>query len=144
MVAEEKIRERLSEVGFFKEKNLKNFRKQKLRLSSGGEFEFDAVDGGGKAAVCISTSKGLTHRGSVQSGTLSKIYKDMYFLLMAENINHRVVVFSEKSAYDVFCKQQKKKRVHPKIALLHVPLSNETQTQIEGANKEASTENRKQ
>ena len=144
MVAEEEIRERLSEVGFFKEKNLKNFRKQKLQLLSGGEFEFDAVDGGGKVAVCISTSKGLTHRGSVQSGTLSKIYKDMYFLLMAKNIRHRVVVFSEKSAHTVFCGEKNTGRISSDIAILHVPLSDKMQKQIDGARRESSTENRKQ
>ena len=143
MVAEEEIRERLSEVGFFKEKKLKNFRKQKLRLSSGGEFEFDAVDGDGKAAVCISTTKGLTHRGNAQSGTKRKIQADVNYLSQTD-VDYRVLVFSEKSAHAVFCKEQNKGRISSDIAILHVPLSSEMQKQIDDANKESSIEGRKQ
>ncbi len=137
--AEEEIRAKLPEIRFFKEKNLRNFRKDKLRLSSGGEYEFDAVDEEGIAAVNISASKGLTHRGYKQAGTLRKIQAEVDFLTRV-NVKYRVLIFVQETAYDVFCEQQKKGRIPKEIELLHVPVSEELQKLLAEAGQKASDE----
>src|SRR3982751_4444495 len=71
------------------------FHRERLKLSSGGVFDFDAVSSDGGAAVTISTSGGTTASGKLGTGKLMKLRSDMYFLLLA-NVERRCVVLTEK------------------------------------------------
>ncbi len=137
--AERAIRAELPKVDFFKAKGLKNFCQKKLPLSPGGEFEFDAVDDSGVAAVNIYAGQGKTHRGQVQSGTINKIYKDIYFLSLAK-VNHRAVVFAQEIAFEVFNQARNNGRIPKDIKLLHVPVSKELQKRLLEAGEKASQE----
>ena len=88
-----------------------NFIPSSILLLSGGSFKFDAVSEDRKIAVVVSTSKAST-------GADRKIYKDFYFLLLAQEVEHRVAVCTQKCLFAYFQKQQKCGRVHPKITLL--------------------------
>ena len=134
------IREKLPTVDFFKERNLTNFSEKNLTLSSGGQFKFDAVDETNTAAVNISASKGVTlTTGKPQSATKRKVFADAHFLLQA-NVDVRAIVFAQKTAYDVFEKEQKNGRIPENIKLLHIPVSAELQKRLDEAGKKSSDE----
>jgi hypothetical protein len=69
------------------------FTKQRLRLTSGGFFEFDAVSADGKMAVAISTCGGVTAGGNKATSKLHKIRADALFLIMAD-VERKVLAFS--------------------------------------------------
>ncbi|MGB9588163.1 MAG: hypothetical protein ACPL7O_08290 [Armatimonadota bacterium] len=62
-----------------------HFYRNRLSLTSGGVFDFDAVSQDRKIAACISTSGGKTARGKHAVGKLLKLRSEMLFLLLAKN-----------------------------------------------------------
>ena len=67
------------------------FSRERLKLTSGGVFDFDAVSADGKIVASISTSAAHTARGKLGVGKLAKIRADMLFLLMATFAQERTV-----------------------------------------------------
>ncbi|PYO63146.1 MAG: hypothetical protein DMD28_03060, partial [Gemmatimonadetes bacterium] len=53
------------------------FRKQPVRLTSGGEFEFDAISSDRRVIVTVSTSRHHTNSGRRGAGKLNKIRSDI-------------------------------------------------------------------
>ena len=57
----------------------KRFRRERLELSSGGVFDFDAVSDDESMVATISTSGAKTASGKQAVGKLLKIRSDMFF-----------------------------------------------------------------
>jgi len=74
------------------------FFRERVRLSSGGVCDFDAVSADKKIVAAISTSGALTATNKFAVGKMLKIRSDMYFLLLVHT-ERRVVVLTEKDMY---------------------------------------------
>src|ERR1700690_1039970 len=83
------------------------FHKEKLRLSSGGLFEFDAISHDGKLIASISTDGGITAPGRKAAPKLNKVRSDILFLLLYE-ANRRLVLLTDKAMFDL-CEQERAK-----------------------------------
>jgi hypothetical protein len=110
-----------------------------LRLSSGGEFEFDAVSVDGSIAANISTSSAKTASGKRAVGKLQKIRADMLFLLLAD-VQRRIVVLTEKDMYDLCVREKEAGRVPPEIEFAHAQIPDDLANQLRQARKRASRE----
>jgi hypothetical protein len=75
------------------------FSRERVRLSSGGVCDFDAVSADGRIVAAISTSGAVTAGGKHAVGKVLKIRSDMYFLLLAE-ADRRIVVLTEKDMHE--------------------------------------------
>jgi hypothetical protein len=71
------------------------FSKTKLRLSWGGEFEYDAVSSDGSIVASVSTSSCHTAGGRPAVGKYHKIRSDVLYLLNAVGPKRRVLVFTD-------------------------------------------------
>lgn len=83
----------------------KRFRHERLGLSSGGVFDFDAVSDDDSMVATISTSGAKTASGKLAVGKLLKIRSDMFFLLLAAKAQRRVVVLTEPDMLEL-CKKE--------------------------------------
>jgi hypothetical protein len=77
------------------------FYRNRLKLSSGGVFDFDVVSQNRKIAACISTSGGKTASGKLAVGKLLKLRSDMLFLLLAKEPEKRIIILTEADMFDV-------------------------------------------
>jgi hypothetical protein len=80
------------------------FSRERVRLSSGGFFDADAVSEDQKTIATISTSGARTSGGKNVIGKMLKIRSDMYFLLRAET-ERRLVILTESDMYAQFQKE---------------------------------------
>lgn len=115
------------------------FRRERIKLSSGGVFDFDAVSQDDTIVVTVSTSSGLTAGGKNPAGKLNKIRSDMYFLLLAP-AQQRIVVLTEKDMYDLCQKEVNGGRVDKSIQFLHVLIPSELADRLKDAKARASRE----
>src|SRR2546425_1499464 len=97
------------------------FHRERLRLSSGGVFDFDAVSSDKKVAASISTSGASTSSGKRGVGKLMKIRSDMLFLLLTP-VARRVIVLSEKDMYHLCLEEKEAGRSPTNIEFLHATL----------------------
>ncbi len=88
-----------------------DFSRNRLILTSGGVFDFDAVSKDRKIAACISTSGGKTVSGKYAVGKLLKIRSDILFLLLAKEPEKRVIILTEPDMFDVCTKEKVGSRV---------------------------------
>lgn len=87
------------------------FRRERLRLSTGGLFDFDAVSTDNRIVASISTSGGRTSSGKLGAGKLHKLRADMLFLTMVE-ADRRLIILTEQDMYKV-CEREKLNRRVP-------------------------------
>ena len=119
----------------------RKFSKKKIRLSSGGVFEFDAVSDDETIAVNISTSNSLTSGGKRGSGKLQKIRADIYFLLLLPNsVKRRLLLFTEPDMVELCQKEQKNGRIPQNIEIIVVELPENLKKKLIDAKKNASSE----
>ena len=83
----------------------KTFSKERVRLTSGGEFEFDAVSEDRRVVITISTSRHQTTSGRRGAGKLNKVRSDILFLTLCK-ARRRVVVLTESDMFHT-CQSQK-------------------------------------
>jgi len=83
----------------------KRFRHERLSLSSGGVFDFDAVSDDDSMVATISTGGAKTSSGKQAVGKLLKIRSGMFFLLLAAKAQRRVVVLTEPDMLEL-CKKE--------------------------------------
>ena len=95
------------------------FSRERVRLSSGGFFDADAVSEDLEIVAAISTSGARTSGGKNAVGKMLKIRSDMYFLLLAQ-AERRLVVLTESDMY-AQCQKEvtggasaEEHRVHPR------------------------------
>ena len=72
------------------------FSRERLKLTPGGVFDFDAVSADEKIVASISTSASRTATGKLAVGKLTKIRSDMLFLLMA-SCDQRLVILTDET-----------------------------------------------
>jgi hypothetical protein len=76
------------------------FYRERVRLTSGGVFYFDAVKRDGTVVATISTSGGTTSSGKLATGALMKLRSDMLFLTLAEP-KRALLILTERQAFDL-------------------------------------------
>lgn len=115
------------------------FRRERLQLSAGGVFDFDAVSGDNRIIATISTSSGTTAGGKHPVGKLMKLRADMLFLLMAE-AERRLIVLTERDMYDLCLKEKQGGRVPREIEFVKAQIPDELAERLRQAKSFASRE----
>jgi hypothetical protein len=122
------------------EKFGQRFYRERLQLSSGGIFDFDAVSEDHKIVATISTSGAKTARGKNASGKLFKIRSDMFFLLLVRDVNRRIVVLTETDMVDLCKKETTSGRVPNSIEFVHAVIPEDVAAKLRQARGIASSE----
>ena len=115
------------------------FSRERLRLSSGGVFDFDAVSEDGTIAATISTSGARTASGKNAVGKVLKIRSDMYFLLLAE-AQRKIVVLTERDMFDQCLKEKEGGRVAAGIEFVLAEIPSDLRARLVTARGAASQE----
>jgi len=115
------------------------FRRERLRLNSGGVFDFDAVSSDNTIVSNISTSSGITSGGKNPSGKIQKLRADMLFLLMVK-AEKRLIVLTEKGMYDLCLKEKSNGRVPLEVEFVLVELPESLAKSLQDAKSVASKE----
>jgi hypothetical protein len=117
------------------------FRQRSLGLRSKGQFKFDAVSDDGKTVAVISTSGGSTSSGKLATAKLMKIRTDVYwFLLLQQQPERRLLVFTDQSMIDLINDEKKKGRFPPEFELVRVTLPPDLAAKVAASQKVASEE----
>lgn len=116
-----------------------DFHRERVSLSPGGVFDFDAVSADRKIVASISTSGAKTASGKYAVGKMLKIRSDMYFLLLAE-AERRLIVLTERDMYDQCQREQAGGRVPSSIEFVHVDLPTKLTKRLQEARARASRE----
>lgn len=116
------------------------FHRNRLALTSGGVFDFDAVSQDRKIAACISTSGGKTARGKFAVGKLLKLRSDMLFLLLAKEPEKRIIVLTESDMFEVCSKEKAGGRVPQQIEFFLAQLPEDLRKKLTQARQKASRE----
>ncbi len=115
------------------------FRKQRLKLSSGGYFEFDAVSSDKKVIATVSTSRARTSSGHRGAGKINKIRSDILFLTL-RTARHRLVVLTERDMHRNCERQQSAGRLPRWVNFLLAPLPKPLAKSLRGARRKSSRE----
>lgn len=121
------------------ERYSQRFSREKVRLSSGGEYSFDAVSADRQIVATISTSGSRTASGKMGAAKLHKIRADLYFLLLAPAAR-RVVVLTEADMMQLCEKERADGRIPQGVELLHAVLPRQLVDALKAARKIASRE----
>lgn len=70
-----------------------DFFRERIALTSGGVFDFDAVSRDRKTAATISTSGASTASGKRAVGKVLKIRSDLYYLILAD-VDKRLAILT--------------------------------------------------
>jgi len=115
------------------------FRRERVLLTSGGVFDFDAVSEDNTVVATISTSGGTTSSGKLAVGKLLKIRSDMLFLMLVK-AQRRIVVLTELDMLGVCIKEREGGRVPPEIEFLQASIPDGLAEKLKAARKLASME----
>lgn len=115
------------------------FRRDRMRLTSGGVYAFDAVSDDGTTLGTISTSNAKTSGGKLAVGKLMKLRSDMLFLMLAEP-KTAMVILTERDMYDLCEKEKESGRTPLHIQFHHAPLPPELAAKLKLAKKVSSDE----
>lgn len=115
------------------------FHRERLVLTSGGRFDFDAVSADESIIATISTSKSKTRSGKNAVGKLMKLRADMLFLLMAR-CQRRLVVLTDPGMYAICEKEKQNGRVPKEVEFHCATIPNELATRLASAQDEAADE----
>jgi hypothetical protein len=96
-----------------------SFYRNRLKLSSGAVFDFDAVSEDKSIAACISTSGGKTSSGKAAVGKLLKIRSDMLFLHLATGLTRKLLILTEPDMHHVCLKERSGGRTPLDIEFYH-------------------------
>jgi hypothetical protein len=115
------------------------FHRERLRLTSGGVFDFDAVSADQTIAATISTSGALTASGKFAVGKIMKLRSDMLFLLLAARPKS-LIVLTEEDLHRVCLKERQGGRVPNEIEFLYAELPSELSARLKVARQASSVE----
>jgi len=116
------------------------FHRKRLKLSSGGVFDFDAVSVDGSVVASISTSAATTSAGKYGTGKMMKLRSDMLFLLMTEGPARRAIVLTEPCMYANCEKERSAGRVPLEVEFLLAQIPLELEKRLIEARQRASKE----
>lgn len=115
------------------------FQRERLKPTSGGVFEFNAVSADKKIVSTISTSGSITASGKHGVGKMFKIRSDMYFLLLTQ-AERRIVILTERDMFIEWGKEIEKGRVPGTIEFMHVQIPRELDEKLRVSRGRASRE----
>jgi len=115
------------------------FSRERLRLRSGGVFDFDAVSEDRSIVATISTSGAKTAGGKNAVGKILKLPSDMLFLTMVE-AKRRVIVLTERDMCDQCERELAGGRVPKEIEFVCAAIPDEVRTRLIAARSKASGE----
>ena len=116
------------------------FFRNRLSLSSGGVFDFDAVSQDKTLVACISTSASKTARGKHAVGKLLKLRSDMLFLHLAQGPDRRMIILTERDMYEACQKEKAGGRVPQEIELYLAEIPTDLRSRLYSAKDTASRE----
>jgi len=114
------------------------FHRDRVRLTSGGFFDFDAVSANGTTVATISTSGTRTSGGKLGVGKLMKIRSDMLFLLLAAR--RSVMILTERDMYELCMREVEGGRAPRNIEFFHAPLPPDLAARLQIARRASSEE----
>jgi hypothetical protein len=94
------------------------FSRERLRLSPGGIFDFDAVSEDESIICCISTSVGETTGGNRATSKLSKMKADVLHLILIPGEKKKVMVFTDSDMASLLKGEQANGRIPSDIEIL--------------------------
>jgi hypothetical protein len=115
------------------------FVRERVKLSSGGVCDFDAVSADRTIVAAISTSGAVTATNKFAVGKMLKIRSDMYFLLLCE-AERRIVVLTEKDMVDQCLKEVAGGRVPASIEFVHAQIPQDLDRKLKASRTVASQE----
>ena len=115
------------------------FSRERVKIRSGGVFDFDAVNDDCSIVATISTSGARTTSGKYAVGKILKLRSDMLFLTMVE-AKRRMIVLTEKDMYDQCLKEAEGKRTPPEIEFVYAEIPEDLNERLVAARKRASEE----
>ena len=112
------------------------FSRERVTLTSGGIFDFDAVSADCKIVANISTSGAKTANGKYGVGKILKVRSDSYFLLLtkAERI---LQLLTEHDMYEQWLKEVEKGRVPDSIEFVHVKIPEDLDRALQASRPES-------
>jgi len=118
------------------------FSRERLRLKSGGVFDFDAVSEDHSIVATISTSASKTSGGKHAVGKILKLRSDMLFLTLVD-ATRRIIVLTEQDMCDQCEKEAQGGRVPKEIEFVCAVIPDEMRSRLVAARLLASGELRK-
>ena len=115
------------------------FTERNVRLSSGGQFKFDAVSEDGAIVASISTSRAAMSSGKKGVGKLMKIRSDMLFHTLAEPARH-IMAFTEPCMLASCEAERARGRVPTQIEFVLAPLPDELAARLALSRDQSSKE----
>ena len=115
------------------------FRRERLRLTSGGVFDFDAVAADNTIVATVSTSGGATATGKYPTGKIMKLRSDMLFLLLTDT-KRRIMVLTERDMHQLCLKESEAGRVPLSIEFTLATIPAELAARLRHAQGVASRE----
>ena len=116
------------------------FFRDRMPLSSGGVFDYDAVSADRKIAVLISTSGSITSGGKRGVGKLQKIRADMLFLLLTPNVEKKMIVLTEKDMYEQCIAEIAAGRAPKEIEFMYAEIPDALRVKLAESREKASRE----
>ena len=116
------------------------FQRERMPLSSGGVFDYDAVSADRKIIISISTSGASTAAGKQGAGKLQKIRADMFFMLLTANVERKIIVFTEKDMFQKCCSETIAGRAPKDIEFMHAEIPDVLSVKLIESRKKASRE----
>ena len=115
------------------------FSRERLRLRSGGIFDFDAVTEDRSIVAVISTSGAKTANGKHAVGKILKLRSDMLFLTMVE-AKRRIILLTEQDMCDLLKREFEGGRTPREIEFVCAEIPGDLRTKLIKAREKASGE----
>lgn len=115
------------------------FSRERLKIRSGGVFDFDAVSDDLSIVATISTSGSKTSGGKQAAAKIIKLRADMLFLTMVE-AKRRIIVLTEPDMLAQCKREVAGGRVPPEIEFVCAELPTELRKRLTAARLKASKE----
>lgn len=98
------------------------FVRERLKLSTGGYYDFDAVSADERTVCCISTSVGETDGGNAASSKLYKMKAEILSMVMLPGEKRKVMAFTDKKMAALLEKEKEQGRIPSDVEIALVPL----------------------
>jgi hypothetical protein len=115
------------------------FSRERLRLCSGGVFDFDAVSEDRSIVATISTSGAKTSTGKYAVGKILKLRSDMLFLTQVD-AKRRIIVLTERDMCDQCNKEFAAGRVPKEIEFVCADIPADLRARLVEGREKASGE----
>ena len=115
------------------------FSRDRVDLTSGGVFDFDAVSADGTMVANISTSALKTTGGKHGTGKMLKVRSDVFFLLLAK-ADRKLVLLTERDMYEKWLSEAQSGRVPDCVEFVHVEIPHDLNLKLTASRQAASRE----